>query len=88
MPPYRRDQPASSAAAEYVGHSRVTSLAGVPGWVGVLGSIREAPALTVTLAPKASEPVNIDRTRAPAALKVEWPEVYSGNGGVTTFSSW
>lgn len=27
-------------------------------------------------------------TWAPAALKVEWPETYSGNGGVTTRSSW
>jgi hypothetical protein len=26
-------------------------------------------------------------TCAPAALKVEWPDTYSGNGGVTTFSS-
>ena len=29
MPPYRRDQPASSAAAVNVGHDRVTSVAGV-----------------------------------------------------------
>jgi hypothetical protein len=60
----------------------------VPGWVAVRGSIREVPALTVTLAPKVSEVVNRERTRAPAPLKVEWPDTYSGNGGVTTCSSW
>jgi hypothetical protein len=43
---------------------------------GVRGSIREAPALTVTLAPKVSEPVNMERP-APAPLKVEWPDTCS-----------
>ena len=56
--------------------------------MGVLGSIREVPALTVTLAPKLSEPRKVEMTRAPAALKVEWPDTYPGNGGVTTRSSW
>jgi hypothetical protein len=88
MPPKRRDMPALPAAAEKVGQDRVTSLAGVPGLVGVLGSIREVPALTVTLAPKLSEPKKVETTRPPAALKVEWPDTYSGNGGVTTRSSW
>ena len=63
-------------------------MAGVPGCSAVLGSMREVPAGTVTLAPKLLEPVKVVMTCAPAALKVEWPETYSGNGGVTTRSSW
>jgi len=30
----------------------------------------------------------MDSTLAPAPLKVEWPDTYSGNGGVTTVRSW
>jgi hypothetical protein len=63
-------------------------LAGVPGCSAVLGSIRDSPARTVTLAPKLSEPMKVVMTCAPAALKVERPDTYSGNGGVTTRSSW
>jgi len=81
MPPNRRDIPASPAAAENVGQDRVTSRAGLPGWVSVLGSNREAPARMVTLAPKVSVPKKVRMTRAPAALKVEWPETYSGTAG-------
>jgi hypothetical protein len=36
----------------------------------------------VALAPKRLEPVKRARTAAAAALKVEWPEGCSGNGGV------
>jgi len=50
--------------------------------------MREVPAGTVTLAPKLLEPMKVVMTCAPAALKVEWPETYSGNGGATTRSSW
>ena len=46
------------------------------------GSTRELPARMVALAPKRSEPVKRASTAAAAALKVEWPETYSGNGGV------
>jgi hypothetical protein len=36
----------------------------------------------VTEAPKRSDPVKRASTAAAAALKVEWPEGNSGNGGV------
>jgi hypothetical protein len=36
----------------------------------------------VTAAPNRSEPVKRASTAAAAALKVEWPEGYSPNGGV------
>ena len=42
----------------------------------------------VTCPPKVSLPVKAVRVMRAAALKVECPEVYSGNGGVTTFGSW
>ena len=42
----------------------------------------------VTVAPKVSLPVNAASMVAPAALKVEWPDRYSGNAGVTTLSAW
>jgi hypothetical protein len=80
------DRPGAERAdvGENVGQYRVTSLAGLPELVAVRGSIRELPALTVTLAPKLSEPRKVEMTRAPAPLKVEWPDTYSGNGGVTS----
>ena len=56
---------------------RTTLLAGV-----TPGSTRELPAGMITLAPKRSEPVNLASTMAAAALKVEWPEACSANGGV------
>ena len=60
-----------------VGQERVTSAAGV-----TPGSTRELPAGMVTEAPKRSDPVKRASTAAAAALKVEWPEGYSPNGGV------
>ena len=60
-----------------VGQDRTTSTAGV-----MPGSTRELPAGMVTLAPKRSEPVKQASTMAAAALKVEWPEGNSPNGGV------
>ena len=82
MPPYRREIPASSAAAENVAHDSVTSFAGV-----IPGSTRELPAATVTEAPKASLPVNRFKISAPAALKALCPEIYSWKGGVTTVAA-
>src|SRR5829696_7303025 len=72
-----RARPARSAASLKVGQARVTSVAGM-----LSGSTRELPAGTVTKAPKWSEPVKWASTSAAAALKVEWPETYSANGGV------
>src|SRR5215211_4402738 len=83
MPPQRRDQPASSAAAPMVFQDKTTSLAGV-----MPGSILELPALMVTLALKLSVPKKAPRMVRPAALKVLCPDTYSGNGGVTTLSAW
>jgi hypothetical protein len=54
---------------------------------GEVDAIREVPALMVTLAPKVSVPKKVRMTLAPAPLKVEWPETYSGNGGVNR-STW
>ena len=82
MPPYRRDQPASSAAAVSVFQDRTTSLA------GVLASNRELPFLMVTFALKSSVPKNDTSTVRPAALNVLCPETYSGKPGVTTLSCW
>ena len=42
----------------------------------------------VTVAPKVSLPVNAASMVAPAAVKVEWPDTYSGKAGVTTFDAW
>jgi hypothetical protein len=78
MPPYRREIPAWSAASENVAHESVTSVAGT-----LPGSTFELPAATVADAPNASLPVNDFRISAAAALKVLWPEVNSGKGGVT-----
>src|SRR4029453_12915129 len=88
MPPYRRDMPAWSAASRNDFHLRTTSRAGTPGLVAVLGSNSEVPALTVICPPKLSLPVKAVRVMRAAPLKVECPEVYSGNGGVTPFGSW
>ena len=79
MPPSRRERAAWTAASVNVGQERTTSAAGV-----VPGSTRELPAGMVTLPPKRSDPVKRASTAAAAALKVEWPETYSGNGGVAT----
>jgi hypothetical protein len=62
---------------------RVTGAAGTPGWVSVRGSTRELPAGMVSDIPKVSLPVADLRSMAAAALKVEWPERYSGKDGVT-----
>jgi hypothetical protein len=83
MPPYRRDIPASSAAAVKVGQERVTSdLGAVP------GSTLEEPERMVTPSPKRSLPVKRRRISAPAALKVLWPEEYSWKGGVGKDDGW
>src|ERR671912_382299 len=76
MPPWRRELPASSLAALNVGHSSTCGSSGV-----APGSKNERPGRTVTLAPNRSLPVNRCRTLAPAPLKVECPDTYSGNGG-------
>src|SRR4051794_24660046 len=89
MPPYRRDQPASSAAAVNVGQVSVTSFAGVPtGWLASFGSNLDEPAVMVALAPNVSVPRNAWNTTQVAPLNVECPDTYSGNGGVTTLSAW
>jgi hypothetical protein len=83
MPPYSREMPAWSAAAVKDFHERVTGLAGT-----APGSTRELPAGMVTASPKVSLPVAALRRMAAAALKVEWPEMYSGNGGVGKVVGW
>src|SRR6266542_2405790 len=83
MPPYRREIPASSAASENVRHDSVTGAAGVRP-----GSTFELPAATVTDAPNLSLSVKSRRISAPAALKVLWPDAYSGNGGVGNVVGW
>src|SRR6266508_5267724 len=83
MPPYRREIPASSAASENVRHDSLTGAAGVRP-----GSTFELPAATVTDAPNLSLPVKSRRISAPAALKVLWPDAYSGNGGVGNVGGW
>jgi hypothetical protein len=72
-----------SAAAANVRNVSVTGRAGV-----TPGSIMELPAGTVTEKPNRWLPVNEASTSAAAALKVEWPETYSANGGVTTAAGW
>ena len=69
--------PAWSAASENVGQDSVTSLVGT-----APDSTFELPAASVTVAPNASLLVKRFRISAPAALKLLWPEEYSGNGGV------
>jgi hypothetical protein len=83
MPPWRRESPASSSALVKVGQVSTIGIAGV-----ARGSIRDEPAGMVTWAPNRSLPVNIRKTRAPAALKVLWPDTYSGNGGVSEVIGW
>ena len=75
--------PASSRAALNVGQVSTVGSSGV-----APGSTNDVPGRTVTLAPNRSLPVNRYRTLAPAPLKVEWPEVYSGNGGVGKVAAW
>jgi hypothetical protein len=83
MPPYRREMPASSAASENVGHESVMSTAGT-----LPGSTFELPAAIVAAPPNAFLRVNRRRISAPAALKLLWPEEYSGNGGVGKYVGW
>lgn len=52
------------------------------------GSIRDEPARIVTERFSTSLAPNDRITSLLAALKVLWPETYSGNGGVTTLGSW
>src|SRR5436309_8882158 len=75
--------PASSAAALKVAQVSVTGRAGTSP-----GSTREEPAGIVTASPKVSLPVKPASTAAAAALKVLWPETYSGKAGVTTVEAW
>ena len=77
MPPYRREMPASSAAAENVGQASVMSVAGT-----MPGSTFELPATIVAAPPNVSPRVNRRKISAPAALKLLWPDEYSGKGGV------
>jgi len=61
----------------------------VTGYLGVRpGSIFELPAGKVTEPPKASLPVKSFRISAPAALKVLYPELHSGKGGVGKVLDW
>ena len=83
MPPWRRDMPASSLAELKVGQTSGVGSSGV-----APGSMDELPGLIVTLAPNRSLPVNRCRTLAPAPLKVECPDTYSGNGGVGKVEAW
>ena len=69
-------------ASENVGHDSVTSVA------GVFDSNFDEFALIVMLPPKVSPPLARARRLAPAAVKVECPDTYSGTGGVTTVSCW
>ena len=75
--------PASSLAELKVGQTSGVGSSGV-----APGSMNELPGLIVTLAPNRSLPVNCCRTLAPAPLKVEWPDTYSGNGGVGRVDAW
>ena len=68
--------PASSLAMVNVGHRSTVGSSGV-----APGSMNEVPGRTVTLAPNRSLPVNCWRTLAPAPLKVECPDTYSGTAG-------
>jgi hypothetical protein len=61
-------------ASSKVAHRKVTSAAGVPGWVAVRGSTTEEPALRVTLALNSAAPRKSLSTAAPAALKLLCPE--------------
>ena len=68
MPPKMRLIPASAAASEKE-------------W-----KLRENPCMASEVVEKAtsSEPKKAARTVAAVLLKVLWPEVYSGNGGVSS----
>ena len=52
------------------------------------GSTLELPARNVVVPPKRSLPVKRLRISAPAALKVLWPDEYSGKGGVGKLVGW
>ena len=65
------------AASVKVFHVKVTVLLGV-----TPGSTADVPGKKVTELPKTSLPVHFFNISAPAALKVLWPEMYSGNAGV------
>src|SRR3989442_15887768 len=75
--------PAGSAASENVAQDSVTSVAGT-----APGSTFELPTNTIADAPNASLPVNDLRISAAAALKVLWPEMNSGKGGVMNVTGW
>ncbi len=75
--------PASSAAAENVGHWSVIAVVGEKP-----GSAADSPGMIVTDAPNESLPVKRRSTSADAALNVECPDVYSANGGVMNVSGW
>jgi len=83
IPPSRLEKPAWSAASENVFQCSVVSVDGV-----IPGSIFEAPACSVTEAPKRSDPVNKRKISAPAALNELCPETNSGNGGVGKVLAW
>src|ERR671913_263980 len=83
MPPYRRDSPAWSAASVNDFQDKVTGAAGT-----VPGSTLELPAGMVIDMPRSSLPVKSWSTAAAAALKVECPEMYSGNGGGGEVGGW
>jgi len=75
--------PACAAASENVPQVSVRSLDGTSP-----GSTRELLAGKVTEPPKRLLPVKSLRISAPAALKFECPEEYSGNGGVGKVVGW
>src|SRR5215210_2722250 len=52
------------------------------------GSTFELPAVIVASPPKTSLRVKRRRISAPAALKLLWPDEYSGNGGVGKYEGW
>src|SRR5687768_12147198 len=83
IPPYWRDSPAWSAAAVKDFQDKVTGAAGT-----APGSTLELPAGKVIDMPRSSLPVNSCSTAAAAALKVEWPETYSANGGLGKLAGW
>ena len=83
MPPYSREMPAWSAAAVKDFQDRAAGAAGT-----APGSMRELPAAMVADIPKVSLPMAALSSMAAAALKVECPDRYSGNEGVTKLARW
>src|SRR5438270_3476445 len=75
--------PAWSAADEKVGQCKVTCPDGT-----IAGSVLELPGAKETEAPNRSLPVKRRSISAPAALKVLWPELYEGKGGVGNVVDW